>query len=266
VPQEIKARPEKTWQQGLAVDFDSLAAGQLDKFQYAITTDAAFASTPPPNFEQVDALGDYVLWKRNGETPRSRVLKAEGKVGDSFVFRPGADLNCDDLTRGGTAVVIDEPVIASYTDWKAPLPPRHTAAGQGLGWEAPGEATIKVPVRPGNYELSLQYHSQVPLEVLYDGAKVGDLPPSLEGMYLSGAGRGAYWAVGPISDSPLADEHSITVRAADPGGLAGALGAPRRVWLGDLALSPVSEPRTLALKDACDAYVDHYTLDRGGKG
>jgi hypothetical protein len=268
VPQEIKARPEKTWQQGLAVDFDTLAPGQLDKFQYVITTDASFASTPPSNFERVDSLGDYVLWTRTGETPRSRVLKAEGKVGDAFIFRPGADLNCGDLPQGrsGTAVVIDEPALASYTDWKQPLPPKHTAAGQGLGWEAPGEATTKLSLpRHGQYELSLQYHSQVPLEVVVGGEVVADLPPSLEGMYLSGAGRGAYWSAGVIEAGGVAPTEA-TVRAADPGGLAGALGAPRRVWLGDLAASPVSEPQTMPLDQACDRYVDHYSLERGGRG
>jgi hypothetical protein len=268
VPQEIKARPEKTWQQGLAADFDTLAAGQLDKFQYAITTDAAFASTPPPNFEQVDALGDYVLWKRNGETPRSRVLKAEGKVGDSFVFRPGADLNCGDLPKGrtGSAVVIDQPAIASYSEWKTPTPPKHTAAGQGLGWEAPGTATIKLSL-PGQdtYDLSLQYHSQVPLDVIYDSNVIGTLPPSLEGMYLSGAGRGAYWNVGKIDAGGVAPTE-ITIRAEAPTGLADAVDAPRRVWLGDVAASPSTPPRTQTLQAACNAYVDHYTLARGGKG
>jgi hypothetical protein len=268
VPQEIKARPEKTWQQGLAADFDTLAAGQLDKFQYAITTDAAYASTPPPNFERVDARGDYVLWKRNGETPRSRVLKAEGKVGDSFVFRPGADLNCGDLPKGrtGSAVVIDQPAIASYAEWKTPTPPKHTAAGQGLGWDAPGTATIKLSLpRHGDYDLSLQYHSQVPLDVIYDSQVIGTLPASLEGMYLSGSGRGAYWNVGRIEAGGVAPTE-ITVRAQAPGGLADALDAPRRVWLGDIAASPVAPSRTESLEAACNAYVDHYTLDRGGKG
>jgi hypothetical protein len=268
VPQEIKARPEKTWQQGLAADFDTLAAGQLDKFQYAITTDAAFASTPPPNFERVDSLGDYVLWKRNGETPRSRVLKEEGKIGDTFVYAPGAYPICGDLPQGrtGNAVVIPQPETAPYGSWDTPAPPKHTAAGQGLGWDAPGTATNKLSLRPGQYDLSLQYHSQVSLDVIYDGQVVATLPPSLDGMYLSGSGRGAYWSAGQIEVAD-AGNVEITVRAADPGGLAGALGAPRRVWLGDLAASPVGGPRTVNLADSCHRYVDHYTLDRrGAKG
>jgi hypothetical protein len=260
VPQEIKARPEKTWQQGLAADFDSLASGQLDKFQYAITTAAAFASTPPPNFERVDAQGDYVLWKRNGETPRTRVLDEKGN--------PGAILACSQLPAGrkGTATVLEQPALANYEDWKTPVPPRDTAAGQELGWDAPGTATNKLSLpRQGRYALSLQYHSQVELQLLVDGQVVATLPPSLEGMYLSGAGRGAFWPAGEIEAGGAAPTE-VSIRAADPGGLAGALGAPRRVWLGDLAASPVAEPQTVPLHTACGSYVDHYTLDRRGKG
>ena len=52
-------------------------------------------------------------------------------------------------------------------------------------------------------------------------------------MYLSGAGRGAFWPAGEVSDV-TAGTHEVTVRAADPGGLAGTLDARRLVWLGDL--------------------------------
>jgi hypothetical protein len=60
---------------------------------------------------------------------------------------------------------------------------------------------------------------------------------------------------------------TVTVRAAEPGGLAGTLGARRLVWLGDLAASPAIAPRTVALAQACDRYVDHYAFERkGGAG
>ena len=96
---------------------------------------------------------------------------------------------------------------------------------------------------------------------------VATLPPSLDGMYLSGAGRGAYWSAGQIDVAAgVRADAEITIRAADPGGLAGALGAPRRVWLGDLAASPVRAPHTVDLAAACDSYVDHFTLDRRGQG
>ncbi len=77
VPEEIDARPQKTWQQGLAADFDTVEPAKLDKFDYAITTAAAYGSSPPENFEPIERAGDYVLWERRGETPRSRVLSDE---------------------------------------------------------------------------------------------------------------------------------------------------------------------------------------------
>jgi hypothetical protein len=267
VPEEIAARPEKTWQQGLAADFDTLDPGQLDKFDYAITTTAAYNSTPPPNFEPVESAGDYVLWQRRGDTPRSKVLPGEGHEGPAAVFQPGAPFHCPQggTGRQGTAVVIPEPAVADYTDWRQPPPPGATVAGQERGWQAPGKATIPIRLQAaGDYQLSLQYHSQVPLTVLFDGERVAELPASLDGMYLSGAGRGAYWPAGDVRGAD-AGEHEVTVRAADPGGLAGTLDARRLVWLGNVTASPTAPPpRTVKLADACDRYVDHYAYDRRG--
>ena len=45
VPEEVEARPKKVWQQGLAMDLDTLSPRRLDQFDYAITTRAAYQST-----------------------------------------------------------------------------------------------------------------------------------------------------------------------------------------------------------------------------
>ena len=116
---------------------------------------------------------------------------------------------------------------------------------------------------PGTYDLSLQYHSQVPLEVLYEGAVIAELPASLDGMYLSGAGRGAYWPAGEISADEVVP--TITVRATEPNGLADALGARRLVWLGNLAATQGSLG-TVPLRSACGRYVDHYAYAKRGGG
>jgi hypothetical protein len=259
VPEEVDARDDKLWQQGQSADFDTLDAGQLDKFDYAVTTTANYQSTPPPNWERVATEGDYALWKRNGPTPHSKIL--DGEDGD-----PGAVLVCaGGPKRPGQAVVLPQPALGEYTDWEQPPPPDHTVAGQERGWQAPGEATmhLKLP-KPGGYALSLQYQSQVPLEVVVDGEAVADLPASLDGMYLSGAGRGAFWPAGEIDSSSR--DAQVTVRAADPGGLDGALGARRLVWLGNLAASS-SSLGAIPLKDACGRYVDHFAYAKhGGKG
>ena len=255
VPEEIDSRPEKVWQQGLAADFDTVEPAKLDRFKYAITTDAAFASTPPPNFEPVVSSGDYVLWERTGDTPRSRVLDDEG--GDS-----GAILDCDELAlrRPGTAVVLGLPAVARYNEWDLPPLAEPATGGQERAFAAPGEATVELTLpESGKHELSVQYHSQVPLEVLVDGEPVGELPPSLEGMYISGAGRGAFWPAGEFEGSGSA---TVTVRAAEPTGLQDALGVERRVWLGDVAATPAADPRIGPIEDACGDYVDHFSLER----
>jgi hypothetical protein len=105
----------------------------------------------------------------------------------------------------------------------------------------------------------------VPLTVSVDAQRTATLPPSLDGMYLSGAGRGAFWPAGEFASAGPGPV-SVTVRAAEPDGLAGALDARRLVWLGDLAASPVADPQTTALAAACRRYVDHFAYEKRGAG
>ena len=262
MPQEIKARPEKTWQQGLAADFDSLAGGQLDKFDYAITTAAAFASTPPPNFEQVDSLGDYVLWKRNGETPRTRVLEEKGD--------PGAILTCSQLPEGrsgtrGRARGAGGRELPRLEDAGAAA--RHRAAARSSAGRRRARRRRSCRCRAtGCTTLSLQYHSQVPLEVIYDGEVIADLPPSLDGMYLSGAGRGAYWPAGEIERRRRRADRDRP--SAPPIPAASPARSARRAASGSATSPPARWPSRApcALAQACGEYVDHYELERRGAG
>ena len=243
VPAEIKARGPKTWQQGQAVDFDTLDPVQLNRQEFAITTAAANQSTPPPNWAEVAREGDYVLWERTGKGPDTEVLPEEG--GD-----PGAVLDCGaggNLPEepDGVATVLEPPVVGEQQAWQPEF-----------NFEAPASATQELPAPAGVSAVSLQYHSQVPLTVSADGVEFAELPPSLEGFYLVGAGRGAFWPAGELqSDDGMVE---ITVAAAEPSGLQDALGVKREVWLGQLALTPVEGPRTMPLREACGEYVDHY--------
>ncbi len=262
VPEEIESRPEKRWQQGDAVDFDSLEPGKLDKFRYAITTDAAYASTPPSNFEPLVRSADYVLWERRGETPRSRVV--EGEDGEI-----GALLDCDSAAarRGGAATVLDRrraPLAIATGSF--PSGPVDAAAGQERAFAAPGEATAELTLgMAGRYELSLQYHSQVPLERAHRRrSSTAELPPSLDGMYLDGAGRGAFWPAGEVvGDAGPAGGHRARRRAERAcrrarGRAPGLARRPRRH-------PRARSPSEVALADACGLYVDHFTLDRRGE-
>jgi hypothetical protein len=177
-----------------------------------------------------------VLWRRNGEGPPYEVLPEEH--GD-----PGATLACADEEPGEAVVASDEPVVGEQAGW-AP----------GFAFDAPGAATQTLEVPGAGWALSLQYHSQVPLTVSVDGEEVAELPSSLEGFYLTGAGRGAFWPVGELAAADGSVE--VEVEAAEPSGLQDLLGVERKVWLGTVAAWPGVEDARL--EEACGEYVDHY--------
>jgi hypothetical protein len=247
VPAEVRARPEKVWQQGDAMDLDTLTPSKLDRFDYAITTNAAFQSTAPPNLEEVARTDSFVLWKRTGKTPPLRVLKEDGE--------PGRVLGCGHGTesvalRTGSATVLDDPREGTPLGWSQPVP-----------FDAPATATQKLDLKPGHWQLSLQYASQVPITVEAGGSSV-ELPASLAGMYLTHPGENSYWDAGEI-DVTGAGPTTLTVTAPEPGALQRALGVKRRVWLGHIAATHGS-PREVPTAAACNAYVDHYLPRKPG--
>jgi hypothetical protein len=251
VPPEIKARPEKIWQQGDPLDLDTLAPTKLDRFRYAITTTAAYQSTPPPNMEEVARTDSYVLWERRGPTPRLRVLREDGAPGRILEPSPRT---CGAQGNQNSATVLPTPVVEPPGSWSQSAP-----------FEAPGTASQTVRLRPGTWQLSLQYASQVDLTVEAAGLS-SELPASLVGMYLTHQGEGSYWPVGEIQVPDGPGEVRVDVSAAEPNGIERALGAPRRVWLGRLAATRLdatrdAAPPEVSLAGACGRYVDHYVLN-----
>jgi hypothetical protein len=257
VPPEVHARPEKVWQQGTAMDLDTLAPSRLDDFDFAITTRAAYQSTPPPGMEPIRRTESYVLWLRTGEIPESRVLGAGAAVGDlPEDGAAGRVLDCGSpegrhiAANPGEATVLPDPVVGAPQAWSRPSP-----------FDAPGDATQDLDLAPGRWRLSLQYHSQVPLTVGGASGAV-TLPPSLDGMYqtdfLPGRPQDSFWPAGDIRVARGGAPTRITVHAAAPNGLQDALGVRRQVWLGELAATRPADPRQVPLADACGAYVDHF--------
>jgi hypothetical protein len=244
VPAEVKARPRKVWQQGLGMDLDTLSPRRLDEFDYAITTRAAYQSTVPPNFETVVRTPSYVLWRRSGATPPLRVMDKNGTPGRVLdcASAPGRRL----ASRSGTATVIPEPVTGGPGAWSG-----------GSHFDAPDTATQSLDLGPGRWRLSLQYHSQAPLTVSAPGSRV-ELPPSLDGMYLTHKGQGAFWPAGEVRVRG-GGAVPVTVDAARPSQLQRDLGVERRVWLGTLAATR-SGAKRIALHAACGQYVDHFTV------
>ncbi len=246
VPPDVKPRADKFWVQGDPVDFDTMSPERLDRYRYAITTTAAFQSTPPPHMSMVDTAGPYELWKRNGPTPRQRILH-EG-------VSPGAVLHCNSpsgrkiAAEAGTATVLPKPVVGRFEKWS-----RQTFA-------APGSASQTLRLTPGHWQLSLQYNSQVGLD-LTAGNATKSLPPSLDGMYFSSPGRGAFWDAGALTVK-RAGPVEVTVDAADPPLLSRLTGTRRRVWLGALAATKLQSTRTLPLAKSCGKFVDHFVPRR----
>ena len=258
VPAEVRARPEKAWAQGDAMDLDTLPSRRLDEFRYAITTSAAFQSSPPRNMEEVARTDSFILWRREGKTPRLGVLPNER--GDAGVF----DQECAPAAKpeGGergepqsddVAAVLPPPVVAEKADWSRLIP-----------FEAPGTASQSLSLRPGTWQLSMQYTSQVDITVEASGLET-ELPATLAGMYRAHPGEGSFWPVGEIEVSSRGPVE-VSVRAHEPSALERAVGAPRRVWLGRLAASRFDAtdgraPGVTPLDAACGEYVDHFGSD-----
>ena len=185
--------------------------------------------------------GDFVLWERVRDTGGTRVLDEGGD--------PGAILDCDAQRTGRkAAVVLDEPVTVEQEDWN-----------EGFSASAPATFTASTDLPAGELSASLQYHSQVPLTVSVDGEEIAELPPSLEGFYLTGAGRGAFWPAGELETEGGTAE--IEIEAAAPSGFQDALGVERKAWVGTLAFSTLRFGPLIALEKACGQYVDHYFLN-----
>ena len=241
VPPEVKARADKPWRQGQGIDFDTVSPHKLDRYRYAITTDAAYQSTPPSNFHRVATAGDYVLWKRVGKTSITKIPPGEDGA-------PGAILPCSALggSFNGDATVLPKPVVRGPVGWSQTLP-----------FDTPATATRTLRLGPGRWNLSLQYNAQVPLTVRAAGSSTR-LPPSLDGMYLTHQGEGAWWAAGKlVLKRPT--RVKVSVVAPQPSALQRLFGVRRRVWLGGIAATRATAPRRVAVGRACGRmYVDHY--------
>src|SRR4051794_3494370 len=200
VPSVIKARPKKTWDQGLPMDFDTLPPNRLDDFKYAITTRAGYQSTRPPNFKPVARTPSFTLWRRTGPTPKFHLIDKPGAPGRVLVCPQGPAHGL--ASRGGEATVLTRPIARHYNRWK---PSWHL--------DAPGTATVRMRLPKGRWKLSLSYDSQVPL-VVSAGDGSFTLPPSLDGMYLSNQGRGSFWRDRAVRSSR--QPGTITVSAQKP--------------------------------------------------
>jgi hypothetical protein len=245
---EVAERPGKRWDQGVALDFDSVSHQVLNGYRYVITTNAAYASTPPRGFEAVRSTPSYTLWMRQRQIPAQALIEPPDE--------PGALLPCGSDDPGladerGSATVLPEPVVGPRSEWRP-----------GSSFELGESATQTLRLDPGRWEISLQYHSPVGLTLDAPGLHE-ELPASLDGMYGFAPGEGQFWPAGSI-EVDRAGPIRFTVRPRDVTWLGRVLGAERTSWVGAIALTRPNGPREVPLHDACGGYVDRYRVTNRG--
>jgi len=228
----------------LGFDFDSVSAGVLDRFAFAIVPRSAYASAPPPNWRLVKTTQSYELWRRTGKTlPRKTLTEIDN---------PGAILDC--RTRAGrqvaslrgSAIVRPPPVAGGPGSWRGPVGVAGKSARQVL------------QLGRGTWAISLQYASTVDVVVTAPGLRAV-LPASLEPL-------GPYWYAGTVNiEKPGRVAIVVTYKSLPvPGKLAGAVGLTRSEPRGVRVLSRVTATRVpfgvqrVPLKRACGRYVDWY--------
>jgi hypothetical protein len=227
--QDLSIRPQKSWEYGQPVDFDSVEPHILNEYKWFVTTRDPASSAPPPQLRLVRQTESYSVWRREGTVSLGRSVLAEGTM-------PGEVLDCDTasgravLEGGGIAAVRPRPVVVTTTSI---LP------GTTVG--------VRVPLRRGLWDVSLAYTSTFPLEVAARGLET-TLPANLDR-------PGPRWPVGRIA----VRDHSPTVFSFHIGKTPLTATYSSAAVLGELVASPVARERLVPVREACGRYVDWYS-------
>jgi hypothetical protein len=224
----VPFNPAKPFAPSTTVDWDSVAAPILNKYDYVLTTRDAGSSAPPPQFHLIATTPEYQLWKRAGQVSERSILAGEANGAS------GAVLECDTpegrkiLERGGVAGVRPQPIVVQ---------PPYVVAGTS----AP--MTLELPA--GAWELSLPYTSPRPVEV-EDGPFHRTLPANIEPL-------GQRWPLGRVKSDrqPSTMNFTVSKNALTPAGAAAILGP--------IVATPAgSRDRVVPIARACGHYVDWY--------
>jgi hypothetical protein len=223
---QVSLRAQKEFVGGEPLDFDSVEASTLDRYDWVITTRDAAASMAPSEMHLVRTTASYELWRRVGAVQRRATLE-EGP-------EAGAILNC--ATAAGRAVLAGGGVAAVRApSVEAPAPS-----------VAPGaSATVTLALARGEWELESPYRSPLPLAVSAPGLRV-TLPANLDAL-------GPRWPIGRIRlahAGAVAVTFHVAVRWLAPSSLAATPGA--------VIATPLGTERVVALRKACGELVDWY--------
>ena len=127
----VKARPQKVWQQGTAIDFDTVKPRKLDDFDYAITTTAAVPEHAARRTgAEVETDDQYVLWKRNGPTADTRVLNEGGDPGQGARLLEPTSAQQRLEARATAPSSCDSRSPRDQTEWSRARPVRRAGHGR----------------------------------------------------------------------------------------------------------------------------------------
>jgi hypothetical protein len=230
-PIPAPVQPAKPWAYGQPLDFDSMTAATLNRFDYVITTRTTAQSEVPPNFRLIGTSRSYAVWHRVGTTLPRGVLAESG--------HPGAILDCTAaagrrLSRNpGTARVRPAPVYTAVR----PLTPGTSEQ-------------VQLHLPAGTWDLSLPFVSSQAVSVRGAALDV-KLPPNLDR-------PGSIWPVGRVHDTgaPVA----LTITMSDPAPLSSGTPPTQFFTPEPMIAVRATASRTVPLRAACGHYVDWYRL------
>jgi hypothetical protein len=230
-PTPAAVSPAKPWAYGQALDFNSVDAATLNRFDYVITTRTNAQSQPPSNFRLVASSGSYEVWKRVGETRQFSVLPESGRPGAFLDCRVAADRQISRQT--GIAAVRTAPRYFSVPS---------LAAGQSTS------VTLRLP--PGTWQLSLPFVSTQAVTVRGPGLNVS-LPPNLDR-------PGNLWPVGTVysTGAPI----SLNMTMTNPALLPSGRPVTQYFTPEQLVAAPDRPDQIVPLRSACGRYVDWYQV------
>jgi hypothetical protein len=231
--ENVTARPNKPSVDGKALDFDSVALSDLDRFRYVVTSNSPYASQAPANFRLLASMRLYDLWGRTGASVPRQVIEPPGA--------PGGILDCGSSfgkrlrAARGQASVMTAPLVVST----AALPA--------------GASRVPLALPPGTWELSIQYASDFELELTANG-KRWTMPAYL--------GRlGPFFRVGAVTGRGVHSPLTLMTTVPHPSLLTGdRLGA----GIPTVAATRIPDTRRIVpLSKARGQYVDWYRVSAG---